>query len=154
MRSLSLTTKVDHQMSFPPEGKAFDSLRCDYLDAIMEQLVFGNKWRMWIVGCLKNSRASILVNGSPTSEFELSKGLRQGDHMSPFQMYSGEYLGNQRDPHLQKLLEKQKNHSDTIDPNERFLVGQVYWLSNKEGCQSYHDNVMDQRPFPLYPHPV
>ncbi|GKB88582.1 RNA-directed DNA polymerase, eukaryota, partial [Tanacetum coccineum] len=29
-------------------------------------------------------RASILVNGSPTSEFELSKGLHQGDPMSPF----------------------------------------------------------------------
>nr|GEZ31126.1 hypothetical protein [Tanacetum cinerariifolium] len=37
-------------------------------------------------------------------------------------MYSGEYLGNQCDPHLQKLLEKQKNPSDTIDPDERFLV--------------------------------
>ncbi|GKD64970.1 putative RNA-directed DNA polymerase, eukaryota, reverse transcriptase zinc-binding domain protein [Tanacetum coccineum] len=64
--------------------KAFDSLRWDYFDAIMEQLGFGNKWRMWIASCLKNSRASILVNGSPTSEFELSKGLRQGDPMSPF----------------------------------------------------------------------
>nr|GFB69339.1 hypothetical protein [Tanacetum cinerariifolium] len=26
------------------------------------------------------------------------------------------------DPHLQKLLEKQKNTSDTIDPDERFHV--------------------------------
>ncbi|GJX58573.1 RNA-directed DNA polymerase, eukaryota [Tanacetum coccineum] len=64
--------------------KAFDSLRWDYLDVIMEQLGFGNKWRSWIAGCLMNSRASILVNGSPTKEFELSKGLRQGDPMSPF----------------------------------------------------------------------
>ncbi|GKB28401.1 putative RNA-directed DNA polymerase, eukaryota, reverse transcriptase zinc-binding domain protein [Tanacetum coccineum] len=64
--------------------KAFDSLKWDYLDAIMEKLGFGNKWRMWIVGCLKNSRASILVNGSPTSEFKLSEGLHQGDPMSPF----------------------------------------------------------------------
>ncbi|GJU66381.1 RNA-directed DNA polymerase, eukaryota, reverse transcriptase zinc-binding domain protein [Tanacetum coccineum] len=64
--------------------KAFDSLSWDYLDAIMEKLGFGTKWRMWISGCLKHSRASILVNGSPTSEFELSKGLRQGDPMSPF----------------------------------------------------------------------
>nr|GEY47193.1 hypothetical protein [Tanacetum cinerariifolium] len=37
-------------------------------------------------------------------------------------MYFGEYLGNQRDPHLQKLLEKQKNPSDTIDLDERFLI--------------------------------
>nr|GFC99978.1 hypothetical protein [Tanacetum cinerariifolium] len=35
-------------------------------------------------------------------------------------MYSGEYLGNQRDPHLQKLLRQQKNPSDSIDPDERF----------------------------------
>ncbi|GKF77227.1 putative RNA-directed DNA polymerase, eukaryota, reverse transcriptase zinc-binding domain protein [Tanacetum coccineum] len=39
---------------------------------------------MYISGCLKNYRASILVNGSPTSEFEMLKGLRQGDPMSPF----------------------------------------------------------------------
>nr|GEZ68915.1 uncharacterized mitochondrial protein AtMg00810-like [Tanacetum cinerariifolium] len=30
----------------------------------------------------------------------------------------------------------------------------VYWLSDKGGCQSYHDNVIDQRPSLLYPHPV
>nr|GEZ96377.1 reverse transcriptase domain-containing protein [Tanacetum cinerariifolium] len=35
-------------------------------------------------------------------------------------MYFGEYLGNQRDSHLQKLLRQQKNPSDTIDPDERF----------------------------------
>nr|GEZ85873.1 hypothetical protein [Tanacetum cinerariifolium] len=34
------------------------------------------------------------------------------------------------------------------------IKGQVYWLSDKGGCQSYHDSVMDQRPSLLYPHPV
>ncbi|GJT59727.1 RNA-directed DNA polymerase, eukaryota, reverse transcriptase zinc-binding domain protein [Tanacetum coccineum] len=66
--------------------KAFDSLRWNYLDAIMEKLGFGNKWRMWIVGCLKNSRASILVNGSPTSEFELFKGLREWSHSNAYNL--------------------------------------------------------------------
>ncbi|GJW56280.1 putative RNA-directed DNA polymerase, eukaryota, reverse transcriptase zinc-binding domain protein, partial [Tanacetum coccineum] len=64
--------------------KAYDSLRWDYLDVIMENIGFGHKWRMWISGCLKNARASILVNGSPTSEFEFFKGLRQGDPLAPF----------------------------------------------------------------------
>nr|GEW72409.1 retrovirus-related Pol polyprotein from transposon TNT 1-94 [Tanacetum cinerariifolium] len=32
------------------------------------------------------------------------------------------------------------------------IEGQVYWLSDKGGCQSYHDSVMDQRLSLLYPY--
>ncbi|GJV40420.1 RNA-directed DNA polymerase, eukaryota, reverse transcriptase zinc-binding domain protein [Tanacetum coccineum] len=53
-------------------------------DEIMENLKFGSKWHEWIAGCMSNSRASILVNGSPTTEFEIFKGLRQGYPLSPF----------------------------------------------------------------------
>ncbi|GJT37184.1 RNA-directed DNA polymerase, eukaryota, reverse transcriptase zinc-binding domain protein [Tanacetum coccineum] len=38
----------------------------------------------WIKACLESSRTSILINGSPTSEFNVRRGLRQGDHLSPF----------------------------------------------------------------------
>ncbi|GJX97095.1 RNA-directed DNA polymerase, eukaryota, reverse transcriptase zinc-binding domain protein [Tanacetum coccineum] len=64
--------------------KAYDSLRWYYLDVVMENLRFSSKWRKWIAGCMSNSRASIMVNGSPTTEFEIFKGLRQGDRLSPF----------------------------------------------------------------------
>ncbi|GJY03288.1 RNA-directed DNA polymerase, eukaryota, reverse transcriptase zinc-binding domain protein [Tanacetum coccineum] len=72
-----LVFKVDFE-------KAFDSLRWDFLDAVMGKIGFGIKWRSWISGCLRNARSSVLVNGSPTKEFELFKGLRQGDPLSPF----------------------------------------------------------------------
>lgn len=45
---------------------------------------FGSKWRQWVHGCLHSSRASVLINGSPTCEFGISKGVRQGDPLSPF----------------------------------------------------------------------
>ncbi|GJX69127.1 hypothetical protein Tco_0304854 [Tanacetum coccineum] len=34
--------------------------------------------------CLLSSRAFIIVNGSPTKEFSMGRGLRQGDPLSPF----------------------------------------------------------------------
>ena len=43
-----------------------------------------NKWIGWIKACLTSAKASILVNGCPTDEFRLEKGLRQGDMLSHF----------------------------------------------------------------------
>ncbi|GKA88475.1 RNA-directed DNA polymerase, eukaryota, reverse transcriptase zinc-binding domain protein [Tanacetum coccineum] len=64
--------------------KAYDSVRWDYLDDVLEKFGFGSKWRGWIHNCLHSSKGSILVNGSPTDEFHFRRGLKQGDPLSPF----------------------------------------------------------------------
>ncbi|GKB63874.1 putative RNA-directed DNA polymerase, eukaryota, reverse transcriptase zinc-binding domain protein [Tanacetum coccineum] len=64
--------------------KAYDSVSCKYLDFILQTLGFGLKWQRWIQVCLQYARMSILVNGSPSSEFSIKRGLRQGDPLSPF----------------------------------------------------------------------
>ncbi|GKA37476.1 RNA-directed DNA polymerase, eukaryota, reverse transcriptase zinc-binding domain protein [Tanacetum coccineum] len=64
--------------------KAFVSVNWSYLDYVLLHMGFGNKWRFWIRSCLFSARTSILVNGSPTLEFSLGRGLRQGDPLSPF----------------------------------------------------------------------
>ncbi|GJS48900.1 RNA-directed DNA polymerase, eukaryota [Tanacetum coccineum] len=65
-------------------AKAYDSVRWDYLDDVLISFGFGPKWRSWIRGSLSSGKASILVNGSPTSEFHLYRGLKQGDPLAPF----------------------------------------------------------------------
>ncbi|GKV22035.1 hypothetical protein SLEP1_g31939 [Rubroshorea leprosula] len=64
--------------------KAYDCVDWSFLDWMMERFGFGIKWRGWIMECLSTVRISVLVNGSPTKEFEVGKGLRQGDPLSPF----------------------------------------------------------------------
>nr|GEZ95080.1 RNA-directed DNA polymerase, eukaryota, reverse transcriptase zinc-binding domain protein [Tanacetum cinerariifolium] len=56
----------------------------DFLDDVLKKFGFGNKWCNWIQCCLKSSRDSIFVNGSPTDEFQFYKGSKQGDPLSPF----------------------------------------------------------------------
>ncbi|GKB48248.1 RNA-directed DNA polymerase, eukaryota [Tanacetum coccineum] len=58
--------------------------KVDFLDDVLKNLGFGSRWRDWIQSCLNSSKGSILVNGSPTSEFQYFKGLKQGDPLSPF----------------------------------------------------------------------
>ncbi|GJT61458.1 RNA-directed DNA polymerase, eukaryota [Tanacetum coccineum] len=72
----SLIFKVDFE-------KAYDSVRWDFLDDILKKFGFGEKWCKWIQSCLRSSRGSILINGSPTEEFQFYKGLKQGDSLSP-----------------------------------------------------------------------
>nr|GEZ26816.1 RNA-directed DNA polymerase, eukaryota, reverse transcriptase zinc-binding domain protein [Tanacetum cinerariifolium] len=64
--------------------KAFDSLRWDFLDTVIDKLGFGSRWQSWIKGCFVNARSSILANGSSTSQFDIYKGLKQGDSLSLF----------------------------------------------------------------------
>ena len=63
--------------------KAFDSLNWAFLNEVMMQMNFGQKWGNWISGCLKTASVSVLINGSPTPEFAMGKGVRQGDPLAP-----------------------------------------------------------------------
>lgn len=74
---MSLIFKVDFE-------KAFESLNWDFLDSIMEQMNFRWKWMRWIRGYLGSIRASILINGAPMKEFNIKRGLRQGDPLAHF----------------------------------------------------------------------
>lgn len=72
-----LVFKVDFE-------KAYDSILWDFLDDMMRGMHFYWKWRKWIRDCVSSASMSVLVNGSTTGEFQLPKGIRQGDPLSLF----------------------------------------------------------------------
>ena len=45
---------------------------------------FGDKWVGWIEWCISTATFYVLVNGSPVGLFGSSRGLRQGDPLSPY----------------------------------------------------------------------
>ncbi|GKE14495.1 RNA-directed DNA polymerase, eukaryota [Tanacetum coccineum] len=65
-------------------AKAYDSIRWDFLEDVLTAFGFGPKWCSWIRGCLHSGMASVLLNGSPSSEFQFYCGLKQGDPLAPY----------------------------------------------------------------------
>nr|GFA57231.1 RNA-directed DNA polymerase, eukaryota [Tanacetum cinerariifolium] len=65
-------------------AKAYDSIRWDYLDVVLRSFGFGSKWCSWISGSLILRMASILINGSPTYEFQFHCGLKHGDLLAHY----------------------------------------------------------------------
>nr|GEW79873.1 hypothetical protein [Tanacetum cinerariifolium] len=59
--------------------KAFDIVSWKFLDHMLSSLGFGNKWHSCINICLHSVRASVLVNGSPTSEFSIKRDWNRQD---------------------------------------------------------------------------
>ncbi|KAK2663147.1 hypothetical protein Ddye_001721 [Dipteronia dyeriana] len=45
---------------------------------------FGSRWIGWINSCVKSPSLSVLINGSPSKQFGMERGLRQEDPLSPF----------------------------------------------------------------------
>jgi len=64
--------------------KAYDSVDLEYLDSVMAKMNFPALWRKWISEFVGTATASVLVNGCPTDEFPIERGLRQGGPLSPF----------------------------------------------------------------------
>ena len=62
--------------------KAYDSLSWEYLFEVMKKMGFSNNWVAWIRATLVSSWSSVLLNGSPTEEFQVQRGLRQGSFIA------------------------------------------------------------------------
>ena len=64
--------------------KASELVRLDFLNYMLHRIGLCDKWIRWIKFCLSYASILVLVNGSPTEEFFMNRGLRQGNPLAPF----------------------------------------------------------------------
>ncbi|KAM5583543.1 hypothetical protein ABKV19_003435 [Rosa sericea] len=65
-------------------NKAYDRVEWDFLEVAMLKFGFARGWVDLIMACVSTVSFSIVLNGNPGNFFAPSRGLRQGDPLSPY----------------------------------------------------------------------
>jgi len=64
--------------------KAYDRVEWAFLFEALKQLGFHKKWINWIKECITTVSCSVIVNDEVCGFFKLTRGIRQGDPLSPY----------------------------------------------------------------------
>ena len=64
--------------------KAFDSVAWNFIKEVFDFLNFGNSIKKWIEVFYKNIKSCVIVNGEVSQWFNICRGCRQGDPLSPY----------------------------------------------------------------------
>lgn len=64
--------------------KAYDRLSCDFIRDILMDMGLNSDWIRNTRACIESPIIAILWNGDQLDWFKLSKGVQQGDSISPY----------------------------------------------------------------------
>ena len=64
--------------------KAFDSVDWNFMEKTLKHFGFGSDILRWISSFYNDIKSSVLVNGQASTSFNIARGCRQGDPVSPY----------------------------------------------------------------------
>jgi len=64
--------------------KAYDRVEWIWLEKIMQKLGFDDRWCALIMKCVTTVSYSVKINGKPKGHIVPSRGIKQGDPLSPY----------------------------------------------------------------------
>lgn len=64
--------------------KVYDSVNWNFLDYMLTKYGLCEKCRSWMRACMFSSNFTVLVNGCPTQEISIQRGLNHRDPLIPF----------------------------------------------------------------------
>ena len=65
-------------------NKAYDRLSWNFLIVVMSTMGFSSKWITWVTQCISTVSYNILINGTTSKTITPTRGIRQGDPLSPY----------------------------------------------------------------------
>ena len=65
-------------------SKAYNRVEWSFLRDIMNQMGFNDRWVALVMECVTTVTYSLLVNGEPQGNIKPSRGIRQGNPLSPY----------------------------------------------------------------------
>ncbi|XP_035539661.1 uncharacterized protein LOC118344031 [Juglans regia] len=65
-------------------SKAYDRVEWSFLRVVLYNLGFSSQWVELVMKCIETVSYALMVNGVPQPEFYPTRGLRQGDPLSPY----------------------------------------------------------------------
>ncbi|KAL0449157.1 UNVERIFIED_CONTAM: hypothetical protein Slati_1472100 [Sesamum latifolium] len=87
-------------------AKAYDCVHWSFLHEVLSRFGFSTKWVNLVLNCVTNCWFSLLINGELCGFFHSTRGIRQGDPLSPsLFVLLAEYMSKG----LNKLMAEQKN---------------------------------------------